>query len=404
MAIQLDAHPTRARQLDVCPWCGQELLDHDAVHHVEESERKYERELEIAANAKAEQLATELTRKKDVQLEGLQQQLTEEQDKLAEERARHAEALRDQKAKLRDDAEREAARKVRADLLKKERLITGLKEEIDEQSRRIEHLTADERGEMNEELLLAQLQAAFPDDRIERVGRGRTGGDILHEIRVVRGRPCWWRCTSRTSARTHSVGRTASWSRRERRRTHQTPYLVIVTGAFPRGEKMLCVRDGVVVVHPARLLNLARVMRRMVEEVHRAALTSEGQDAKGAELCAFLSSVEFRQAFDAPAGSSDSSRACSARSERGTSGLGAATDDLRGRGQKDRCHRHPDPNHHREDGRRQTSREVRDMALLERLFHGKPKQEILYPGDERLDVVGEWYHQDALEDRRRPSS
>ena len=36
------------------------------------------------------------------------------------------------------------------------------------------------------------------------------------------------------------------------------------------------------------------------------------------------------------------------------------------------------------------------MALLERLFHGKPKQEILYPGDERLDVVGEWYHQDAL--------
>ena len=175
-----------------------------------------ERELEIAANAKAEQLATELTRKKDVQLEGLQQQLTEEQDKLAEERARHAEALRDQKAKLRDDAEREAARKVRADLLKKERLITGLKEEIDEQSRRIEHLTADERGEMNEELLLAQLQAAFPDDRIERVGRGRTGGDILHEIRVVRGRP---RCSGLVvlSARTHSVGRTASWSRRGRR-------------------------------------------------------------------------------------------------------------------------------------------------------------------------------------------
>jgi DNA repair exonuclease SbcCD ATPase subunit len=150
MTTQLEAPPQRKRQLDVCPWCGQELLDHDAVHHVEESERKYERELEIAANAKAEQLATELTEKKDAQLERLQQQLTEEQDKLTEERARHAEALRDQKAKLRDDAEREAAKKVRADLLKKERLITGLKEQIDEQSRRIEHLTADERGEMNE--------------------------------------------------------------------------------------------------------------------------------------------------------------------------------------------------------------------------------------------------------------
>ena len=158
---------------------------------------------------------------------------------------------------------------------------------------------------------------------------------------------------------------------------------------------MLCVRDGVVVVHPARLLNLARVMRRMVEEVHRAALTSEGQDAKGAELCAFLSSVEFRQAFDALAVRSDSSRACSARSERGTSVTGRGDRRSTRTWAERPLPSTPSPNHHREDGRRQTSREVRDMALLERLFHGKPKQEIS-PGDERLDVVGEWYHQDAL--------
>ena len=306
MATQLEAPPQRKAQLEVCPWCGQELLDHEAVHHVEEREREYQRELEIAAQAKAEQLAAELTQEKDAQLERLQQQMTDQQEKLVEERTRHAEALRDQKAKLRDDAEREAAKKVRADLLKKERLITGLKEQIDEQSRRIEHLTADERGEMNEELLLAQLQAAFPDDRIERVGRGRTGGDILHEVRVSSGDG-----PVAAGLVVYECKDTQRWSNgfldqaRKEGRTHKTPYLVIVTGAFPRGEKMLCVKDGVVVVHPTRLLDLARVMRRMVEEVHRAALTSEGQDTKSAELCAYLSSVEFRQAFDALAGSSE---------------------------------------------------------------------------------------------------
>jgi hypothetical protein len=92
---------------------------------------------------------------------------------------------------------------------------------------------------------------------------------------------------------------------RKEGRTHRTPYLVIVTGAFPSGEKMLCVKDGVVVVHPSRLIDLAHVMRRMVEEVHRASLTGEGQAAKNAELCGYLSSVEFRQAFDALAHSSD---------------------------------------------------------------------------------------------------
>ena len=306
MATQLEAPLQRKGQLEVCPWCGQELLDHEAVHHVEESEREYQHALETAAKAKAEQLAAELTRKKDAEVGQLRQRMAAQQEKLAQERARHAEALREQKAKLRDDAEREATKKVRADLLKKERLITGLKEQIDEQSRRIEHLTADERGEMNEELLLAQLQAAFPDDHIQRVGRGRTGGDILHEVRVSSGDG-----PVAAGLVVYECKDTQRWSNdfleqaRKEGRTHGTPYLVIVTGAFPRGEKMLCVKDGVVVVHPLRLIDLARVMRRMVEEVHRAALTSDGQDAKSAELCEYLSSVDFRQTFDALAHSSD---------------------------------------------------------------------------------------------------
>ena len=306
MATQLEAPLQRKGQLEVCPWCGQELLDHEAVHHVEESEREYQHALETAAKAKAEQLAAELTRKKDAEVGQLRQRMAAQQEKLAQERARHAEALREQKAKLRDDAEREATKKVRADLLKKERLITGLKEQIDEQSRRIEHLTADERGEMNEELLLAQLQAAFPDDHIQRVGRGRMGGDILHEVRVSSGDG-----PVAAGLVVYECKDTQRWSNgfleqaRKEGRTHGTPYLVIVTGAFPRGEKMLCVKDGVVVVHPLRAHRPRPSHAPHGRGGPPRCAYREGRTQKAPSCASTSSSVDFRQTFDTLAHSSD---------------------------------------------------------------------------------------------------
>ena len=90
-----------------------------------------------------------------------------------------------------------------------------------------------------------------------------------------------------------------------RQASFSTPYLVIITRAFPRGEKTLLVKDGVVVVHPSRAVDLARIMRRMVVEVHRVGLTADGQRQKSEELCEYLGSGEFRRAFDAVAGTSD---------------------------------------------------------------------------------------------------
>jgi hypothetical protein len=159
------------------PHCGQESLDHEAVRRVHESDERHQREVDAAAKAKAAKLAEELTRKKDAQhrklLGRVERQLEAEHVRRAEEHAHYKEALREQKATLRAEAEREAATRVRGDLRSKELLIAKLKSENEEQNRQIERLAADERGELNEEALLMQLQAAFPDDRIERLGRGR---------------------------------------------------------------------------------------------------------------------------------------------------------------------------------------------------------------------------------------
>jgi hypothetical protein len=57
------------------------------------------------------------------------------------------------------------------------------------------------------------------------------------------------------------------------------------------------VREDVPIVAPARLVDLARVLRGMVIELHRAGLTKESQATKTQELYQYLSGTEFRQTF-----------------------------------------------------------------------------------------------------------
>ena len=299
---------------EVCPYCGQPLLNQTAVHQLHASEQKREHELQTAAERLAKKLAddraTELERKHTKELAKVKAQLETRADELSELKAKHRQELKSREIKLRADAETTAARKaredVRTELGKKDRLLKRFEKQIAVQERQIQDLTADERGDFNEEQLLLGLRAAFPDDTIERVGHGRAGGDIVHEVRV------------RSESGLESAGRivyeckdTQNWSdsfikqARKEGETHDTPYLVIISRAFPSEQKTLFVKDGVAVVDPARSVDLARIMRRMVVEVHRAELTADGQEAKGAELCAYLGSAEFRRTFDTVAGSGD---------------------------------------------------------------------------------------------------
>ena len=299
---------------EVCPYCGQPLLNQIAIRHLKASERKQEREAQAAAERLARKLATEraaeLERKHVKKLAEVKAQLATRAVEVSELKARHRQELKSQEIKLLAQAENAAARKardeVRAELGKKDRLLIRFKKQIAVQERQIEDLTADERGDFNEEQLLLELRSAFPDDEIERVGHGRAGGDIVHDVRV------------RSEVGLETAGRivyeckdTQNWSdgfikqARKEGETHDTPYLVIISRAFPGDQKTLFVRDGVAVVDPSRSVALAQVMRRMVVEVHRAELTADGQEAKGAELCAYLGSDEFRRTFDAVAGSGE---------------------------------------------------------------------------------------------------
>lgn len=297
---------------EVCPYCGQPLLNQTAIHHLVTSQRKHERELRKAAETLAQELVkaktNELATKHAKKLEQLEEKLANRAEQLSAEKTKHQEELREQRIEVQAQAETEAARKAKAEvqtqLRKKDTLLQKLQDDLEVKSRQIEHLTADELGDLNEEQLLGELRKAFPEDQIERPGHGKAGGDILHEVRVASG-PRF----EKAGLIVYECKNTQTWqtsfltqARREGA-THRTPYLVVVSRAFPAKEKTLFTDNGIVVVDAARAVDLARVMRRMVVEVHRAELTADGQQAKGAELCEYLGSPEFRQKFDSVADS-----------------------------------------------------------------------------------------------------
>ena len=268
MATELAARPRshRSPAVEVCPYCGQALLDHDAVQHCEESEREREHELQAAVEARAAKLAdglaSKLVAKHAKQCERLERQLAVREQQLGEAREKHQTEVRDLRIKVRAEAKTEAAReaeaKVKTELRKKDQALRRFQEQIEVQQRQIEHLTADERGELNEERLLLELRSAFPEDRIERSGRGRAGGDILHEVRVMSGA-----ALVKAGLIVYECKDTQAWSNgfleqaHKEGETHGTPYLVVVSRAFPRNEKTLFVKNGIAVVDPARAVDLS---------------------------------------------------------------------------------------------------------------------------------------------------
>lgn len=289
-----------------CPMCGQLLLDHGAIERVEHAQEAMERELQIRVDAEAARRAKQIGKRErataERKMEKLSGELQDSQTALKEQKKAHGAELRklrtDVRVELATEAEKTAAAKVQRDLRQRDTLINRLKEQNEEQGRRIEHLTADERGEMNEEELVSALHVAFPDDKVERVGRGRAGSDILHEVRYsVDG------SMQLAGLIVYECKDTLQWSNgfiaqaKKERTTHGTPHVVIVSRAFPRSEKELCVRDEVPIVAPKRLVELARILREMVITLHRMGLSAEGQTAKTAELYRYLSGEEFRASF-----------------------------------------------------------------------------------------------------------
>ena len=77
-------------------------------------------------------------------------------------------------------------------------------------------------------------------------------------------------------------------------------HAILATIAFPKDHHELCEQDGVLLVHPTRVVELVAILRRALVTMHRAKLSTEQRAEKKVKLYDFVTSETFRQKLAEP--------------------------------------------------------------------------------------------------------
>jgi hypothetical protein len=166
--------------------------------------------------------------------------------------------------------------------------------QLDSLSRKLEAKSGERLGEEGELDLESELRRAFPQDDVRRVGRGTKGADIVH--RVFDG-------ANEVGKIIYENKNVSGWSNAfvaqagKYAAQYETPFVMIVTRAFPRKERDFCIVQKIPVVRPRIAIALARVMRSSVIAVGRLRLSGAGRDEKAQELMEYLTSDRFTTRF-----------------------------------------------------------------------------------------------------------
>ena len=322
-----------------CPVCGQVLPDgidaqdlHRRLDRLTKSARadeanrvrqEFEEKLAGKLDAVRQKAEQSAARKMAGQLAklGRDARSSEERAEKTERTARlEMEHLKDAHQREIERAKKEASRSVSDDLrldiqrlknqqdkerLKYEKENLQLQQKLEEMRRKLEKQSNEERGGEAEVDLYEELRKKFPHDRVEPVGKGQKGADIIHyivndseEVGCI-----VYECKNAATWQTAFVAKL-----KQSRTRYSTPYAVLVTRAFPRKSGKFCVIDGIPVVTPELALPLAGVLRESITRISKLQGSSSGQNEKGMQLLRYLRSDDFRTRFEAVADDIDALR------------------------------------------------------------------------------------------------
>jgi hypothetical protein len=309
-----------AKQQDACPWCGQRIshkqfVEIEARIRSEEKRRHEAAEAEMKAKLAVEREALDVRNKADrtsfeLTLQKLKEQLEKAKDAQAEFDKRLAEATEAAAQVERQKAEAEVARRVQAERERERELIKAdfdqkmlkqdaenqkaaqaLRKQVTELQRRLDD-QATKKPEVIDIDLFEQLKAEYGEDRVLRLPRGEAGGDILLEVRY-KGTICGriildsrnrgnWQSSYAAKLRADMV---------EQRAEHA----ILATLHFPRGAAELCRHDDVLLVHPARVVELVGILRQAIVRMHQTKLSNVQRAEKKLRLYEHITSEVFRR-------------------------------------------------------------------------------------------------------------
>jgi len=254
--------------------------------------KKNEEQLETLRNAlekaKADKEALERYAK-----EAQKQAVSEAVQKKEREMAKKAELdLAGARAALKAEHDKQMLKQVAEANRDKEAALKKTKE----LERKLEAKTANSLGDGAEIDIYEDLKEAFEGkgDKIKRVLKGQSGPDIVHEV-TSKGAPCGKIVLDSKNRQ--------GWQNSYTSKLHddmveaKADYAILPSVVFPQGKRELWIQDGVIVVSPARVVELVRILRNALIRFHQITKSNEERSEKKSKLYDFINSEQFKQKF-----------------------------------------------------------------------------------------------------------
>jgi hypothetical protein len=305
---------------DRCPTCdqpiGQEIARHIAARLAEQQEaalRQAKVEADAAASrrlaeerraiqAKAEQAAQAKvadTQARLTQAElarvNLEQQMASMRADLEAAVDRRVAEIQDGLLRKTEDLQREKDAAVLAERTRAFEDQQKLQAKLQDLQRQLEKKSAHELGEGSEIDLYEQLKAAFEGDRIQRVGKGVNGADVIHEV-IHNGKVCGkivYDAKNRNAWQNEFVSKL-----RADKIAQAADHAILSSNKFPKDTAHVHYQDGVIVAQPARVVAIVQLLRDQVVRMHELRISKEGREQKSVELYAFITSEHCKSLLD----------------------------------------------------------------------------------------------------------
>jgi hypothetical protein len=204
-----------------------------------------------------------------------------------------AQGVEHQLASVRDQARREGEEGQALRIRERDAQIAGLQKQIALLKEKAEHGSERSHGEAAELLLEEVLRARFPSDRLEPVGKGQNGADLLQHVIGLNGEVCGALLWESKHTQRWSEGWLAKL--RNDQRACGAEIAILVSTALPPGLAQFDLVDRVWVVQRNCVLPLAVALREALVAVARLRRANEHRGDKAQALYAYVSGPRFRQ-------------------------------------------------------------------------------------------------------------
>jgi hypothetical protein len=308
----------------ICPNCKKEVEISEALKHqfneqqLAEINAKHEKELEEAKKTALESTAKKVKEQFELQLkeaakdaeekEARNRELYEKLEKLMDEqrelkrekeemKLEMKEKLKEEEEKIRADAQKKAEEENHLKMAAKDKQLQDTLKELEDAKRKLQQGSQQTQGEVFELEFEELLKKEFPHDKIQPVGKGIKGGDIVQEVWDARGNfngKILW-----------ELKNTKAWSEgwidklKGDKRAINAEEAVLISEILPTNMQTAGYREGVWVTKHEFVIGLASALRANLIQLYYAKQAAKGKDEKVEILYSYLSGVEFKHRIEA---------------------------------------------------------------------------------------------------------